>query len=276
MAQPKSVAGIILLFIIIVGDILTGAVSSHVAPSVHPRFTVQFSVSLDPSKYSLDSENTLVNGLTSTTVRQGQFPSSVNLFVYYVWCDTTVSGGNIILQQTGGAGWTYTFACGTGQSSSGNPGTGNVLFTQSLGANNNYDIVFQNTNTLADTMQGGFVVSTTNTNTQNALPGLAGSAFQTVFKIPTGKTLYVWLETGLGAGCAAGVLVCYIGINPLVSGGNCRLDLSGGSFATSGDAEASTAVCTITGNSSFAWESVMFNGDTAPHPITGLFLVSIY
>ncbi len=30
MAQPKSIAGIILLFIIIVGDIVTGAVSSHV------------------------------------------------------------------------------------------------------------------------------------------------------------------------------------------------------------------------------------------------------
>jgi len=30
MAQPKSIAGIILLFIIIVGDIVTGAVSSHI------------------------------------------------------------------------------------------------------------------------------------------------------------------------------------------------------------------------------------------------------
>src|SRR5438445_12057031 len=241
----------------------------------HARFTVQFSLSGSPSKYSLDADPNLVTGLANTTVRQGQFPASVNLYVWYVWCDTTVSGGKLVLQQTGGgAGWAYSFSCGTGQSSNGNPGSTSVLFTQALAGNNNYDIIEQNTNSLADTMHGGFVVSTTNTNQQNILPGSV--AIQTIFQIKTGQTLHVWFESGSAAGCGAGSLICYIGINPVVSGSNCRLDLSGGSFTTMGSPDSTVDVCTIAGNTSFAWESVASNTDTTPHLISGLFVVSIY
>ena len=143
----------------------------------HARFTVQFSLSGSPSKYSLDADPNLVTGLANTTARQGQFPASVNLYVWYVWCDTTVSGGKLVLQQTGGG---------------------------------------------------------------------------------------------------AGSLVCYIGINPVVSGSNCRLDLSGGSFTTMGSPDSTVNVCTIAGNTSFAWESVASNTDTTPHLISGVFVVSIY
>src|SRR2546426_18949 len=90
----------------------------------HTRLTLNFASSGTPSKYSLDADPTIVNGLTNTIVRQGQFPNIVGyLIIYYVWCDTTVSGGSLILQQTGGTGWVYTFACSTGQSSGGDPGS---------------------------------------------------------------------------------------------------------------------------------------------------------
>ncbi len=44
MAQPKSIAGIILLFIIIVGDILTGAVSSHAPSSGSVGYSLNYAI----------------------------------------------------------------------------------------------------------------------------------------------------------------------------------------------------------------------------------------
>src|SRR5437899_8627416 len=137
---PGSTALLIAIIALAIGVI---GIASPASPAIakHPRFTVQFNIPEDMSKFSLDADINVVAAGLATIARQGQFPASVNLFVYYVWCDTTVTGGNLILQQTGGAGWKYTFACGNGQSSSGNPGFSSALFSQALGANNNYDIV---------------------------------------------------------------------------------------------------------------------------------------
>ena len=277
-SKNRNLVGLVLFFIIIAGDLVTGALSSSAPTSQHTRLTIPFSSSSTPSKYSLDADVNIVNGLTNTIARQGQFPANVNLFVYYVWCDTTVSGGNLILQQTGGAGWIYTFACGTGQSSSGDPGSQATLFNQALGATNQYDIVEANTNALADTMQGGFVVSTTNTSTQPQIPS-GGVYVANTFQIQAGQKVHVWYEAGNAGSCAAGTLVCWLGILQVSGGLNCKLDLSGGSFMSSGMPDGTVEVCTIspvtTGNG-LNFRVDVFNGDTLPRAISGLFLVSIY
>src|SRR2546426_4175491 len=211
---PATTALLIAIIALAMGVI---GIASPASPTIakHPRFTVQFNIPEDMSKYSLDADINIVALSSSTIARQGQFPASVNLFIYYVWCDTTVSGGNLILQQTGGAGWKYTFACGTGQSSSGNPGLSATLFSQVLGANNNYDIVEQNTNIVGDTMQGGFVVSTTNAFSSSQLSS-ASTFTQNILQITVGQSIHVYYETGFAASCASGTLVCYIGFNPTV------------------------------------------------------------
>ena len=208
--RKQSLAiGIILIFLILVGDIITGAVSSRAPLSTHTKLTLNFSSSGTPSKYSLDVDSAVVNGLTNTIIRQGQFPNGGYLIVFYVWCDTTVSGGSVILQQTGGTGWSYTFACGTGQSSAGDPGAISGLFSQNLLNVNNYDIVYSNSNAVADTMQAGFVVSSTVTETQAQIPG--GALYiLSLFQIQLGQTVHVWYETGSAPSCTAGTLVCYI------------------------------------------------------------------
>ena len=273
---PGSTALLIAIIALAIGVI---GIASPASPAIakHPRFTVQFNIPEDMSKFSLDADINVVAAGLSTIARQGQFPASVNLFVYYVWCDTTVTGGNLILQQTGGAGWKYTFACGNGQSSSGNPGFSSALFSQALGANNNYDIVEQNTNIVGDTMQGGFVVSTTNAFSSSQLSS-ASTFTQNILQITVGQSIHVYYETGFAASCASGTLVCYIGFNPTVLGSSCKLDLSGGTIFQSGDPEALTAICTITATDTIhnAYSAVLFNGDTVPRSIGGLFVISIF
>src|SRR6266705_2097585 len=129
--------GSVLVIIIAISAVGIGIVG-WVLPAVNivPRFSIQFqTLPSSGTKYSLDADPNIVNGLTTTIARQGQFPNlgaGASIYIYYVWCDTTVSGGNLILQQTGGTGWIYTFACGTGQSSSGDPGSTVILFYQTL------------------------------------------------------------------------------------------------------------------------------------------------
>jgi len=258
-----------------------GDIGSSKCPiTTNNRITISFASSGTPSKYSLDADVNIVNGLTNTIARQGQFPANVNLFVYYVWCDTTVGGGNLILQQTVGAGWIYTFACNAagGFASSGDPGSQSTLFNQALGATNQYDIVEANTNALADTMQGGFVVSTTNTSTQPQIPS-GGVYVVMVFQIQAGQKVHVWYEAGNAGSCAAGTLVCWLGILQVTGGLSCKLDLSGGAFMSSGTPDGTVEVCTIsptgTGNQ-LNFRVDVFNGDTLPRAISGLFLISIF
>ena len=199
--------------------------------------------------------------------------------MFYVWCDTTVSGGSLILQQTGGTGWIYTFACGTGQSSGGDPGSTSSLFTQLITNANQYDIVYSNSNALADTMQGGFVVSSTATETQTEVPTTASLYVVNVFQIAAGQSVHVWYETGIAIGCTTGTLLCFIGILEVSGGRSCKLDLSGGAFMSSGTPDPTTEVCTMGpviagGQQNFRVD--VSNGDTAPHQISGFFLISIY
>ncbi len=248
--------------------------------SGHTRLTLNFASSGTPSKYSLDADPTVVNGLTNTIVRQGQFPNlNGYLLVFYVWCDTTVSGGSLILQQTGGTGWTYTFACGTGQSSGGDPGSIATLFAQNIANANQYDIVYSNTNALADTMQGGFVISSTATEVQTQVPASASIYIMNTFQIATGQSVHVWYETGNAVGCASGTLVCWIGVVEVSGGRLCKLDLSGGVFMSSGTPDGSVEVCTMGpvaagGQQNFRVD--VANTDTGAHQISGFFLISIY
>src|SRR5437667_6232985 len=262
----------ILLSIIAIGLAVVG-IASGGGSSSPTRLTLNFASSGAPSKYSLDADPTVVNGLANTIIRQGQFPNlNGYLLVFYVWCDTTVSGGSLILQQTGGTGWSYTFACGTGQSSAGDPGSTTSLFSQNIANANQYDIVYSNTNALADTIQGGFVVSSTFTETQAQVPG--GSVYiLTLFQVQLGQTVHVWYETGGATSCTAGTLVCYIGIIEVSGGRNCKLDLSGGSTTSSGTPDSATEVCTMTPSISglqLSFRVVVVNSDTTARQINGL------
>jgi len=270
---------------LIVALLISFAVADITAPATvisHARFSIPFSLSTNPSKFTLDApSNLLARGNIAIIARQGQLPSNVNLYVYYAWCSDSASGGQLYFEETGGAGWLYNLVCpfgSGGTTSSGDPGSSSPIFTATITTTNTqYQIIEQNTNgTTTNTVQGGFVVSATKKDTQPVIPGLSSASFTNIFQIPTGQTLYVWFESGNAAGCASGTLVCYIGINPVVSGGNCRLDVSGGSFMTSGSVDSVSSICTISGNSAFAWEAVLFNGDTVPHFISGIFVVSIF
>jgi len=267
----------LLLAIVALASAVVGWGTPGASPT-HVKLTLNFSSSGTPSKYSLDAESSVVNGLTNTIIRQGQFPNGVYLIVFYVWCDTTVSGGSVILQQTGATGWSYTFACGTGQSSAGDPGAISGLFSQNLLNVNNYDIVYSNSNAVADTMQAGFVVSSTVTETQAQIPG--GALYiLSLFQIQLGQTVHVWYETGSAPSCTAGTLVCYIGILEVLGGRSCKLDLSGGSTTSSGTPDSTTEVCTMTPASSglqLNFRVVVVNTDTTVRQISGLFLISIY
>ena len=269
----------ILLSIIAIGLAVVG-IASGGGSSSPTRLTLNFASSGAPSKYSLDADPTVVNGLANTIIRQGQFPNlNGYLLVFYVWCDTTVSGGSLILQQTGGTGWSYTFACGTGQSSAGDPGSTSSLFSQNIAGANQYDIVYSNTNALADTMQGGFVISSTGTEVQTEVPTTGGLYVVNTFQIAAGQSVHVWYETGLAVGCSSGTLVCYIGVLEVSGGRSCKLDLSGGLFTASGTPDATVEVCTmgpVIGGGQQNFRVDVSNGDTAPHQISGFFLISIY